>query len=181
MEKRVYLFALILLLVITQFTLVSAEEFDFTETKFYEVLRPFIVPDVSESDVGEGGAFIIGLVSLLILLVVFWDILSLVPIFSANVSKLIAVGLAIIMLVFKLNVKIAAWVFTRAAVIFGFGGTLAVAAMVVIGIIIMVGLIFGSSKIGAFVAKMRGVRQEMEAREDAEKINALQAKADAVK
>lgn len=132
------------------------------KSKFYtDAIKPYIVPQEmndylnQQYNLGEFPLFIIGLITLLILFVVIYDIFTLIPIFSSGTMKIIAMGLGIIMVLLKVNVFFAAWLFTWGISVFAWLGSLAVFGVIIIASLILIGFFTGGNWI---VEKMQGIR-----------------------
>jgi hypothetical protein len=98
---------------------------------------------------------IVYVITLLIIFVMLFDILSLVSIFSQWVSGVIAGGMAIVAALIGFIRIITTWFIT-------IGATMGVAAgflEIGVAIVIFVGLIFGSSRIALFAAKRKAQRE----------------------
>jgi len=166
-NKLLGLFLLTIMLSTFLIGFVSATGESFFKSSFYETIKPYIVPDFEGyGQLGYGfnefNSLIIGIISLIILLVIFFDILSLVPIFNRNTTRIIAIGLAIIMIVFKMNVWFASLLFAWGAVIFGWAGSLAVVGIIVLGILILIALFAGGGPIIDWLQNIRTARENAE-------------------
>ena len=170
-NKKILILPLFILtiLAINLVTVSAANTFE--ESAFFEFIEPYFVPTGME---GIGG-LIVGFISLVILFVIFLDIFSLIPIFSRVTTRYISVGLAIIMVVFKLNVTAAGWLFGVGAAVFGFTGTLAVIITIIFAILLLIGLFIGGSFLEGLVVKLQGIkanRKTLEAIETGSEVGA---------
>jgi len=130
----------------------------FEETAFFEFIGPYFIPSGMEGISG----LIIGIVSLAILFVIFLDVFSLIPVFSRVTTKFIAIGLAIIMVVFKMNVYLAGWLFAAGSAIFGWAGTFAVVLIIILAIFVLIAMFFGGNWATRWLIKMRTTKETQE-------------------
>jgi hypothetical protein len=168
-KKIWFLSAFFLFLIGINLFFVSAQNFfdDYiVKTDFYQAIRPYVIPEIGEyaiaPNIGEFSSLIIGLISLIILFVVIYDIFTLIPVFSVNTMRTIAIGFGIIMILFKLNVFFASWLFSWGVVIFAWAGSLAVLAVIIFAIFILIALIFGGGWIVEHIQAIRDARQNLE-------------------
>lgn len=129
------------------------------ESEFYQTIKPWVVPSGMEGI----SAIIIGVIALVILFAIIVDIVMLVAPFSNIVKWMIAIGLGIIMILFKWNVTFAGWVIGIGAVLFGFAGTAAMVLTIILGILAIFFIFFGGLWIQKWITGVQGRRQILEA------------------
>jgi len=175
-RKNIFLWA-IFLLIFLQISFVSAQD-AFSDTEFYKKVSPYVVP------VGMSGiqGFIIGVISLVIIIAVFLDIITLATPFSKATSWIIAIGLSMIMVAFQWNVTGAGWAFGVSSAIFGWVGTVAVIGNLVLGILALLAIFFGFEWLTTYLQNIKIRRENIrgigKAKRKGGKIAALAAEAE---
>ncbi len=186
-EKKLLILPLIFLA--SSIILVSAQDFFqdvIQKSEFYQTIRPYIIPEVGDYtitpfQISELTLAIIGIISLIILFTVVYDIFMLIPVFSRVTMRIIAIGLGIIMVLFKWNVFLASFLFTWGIVVFGWAGSIAVFLVIILGIVILIGLFTGGNWFIDYLNRIRTTRETAEsvnkARRAGGRIKALEEEA----
>ncbi|MBM3234083.1 hypothetical protein FJZ19_03225 [Candidatus Pacearchaeota archaeon] len=154
-----------LIMAVSALTPFSAPESEkwLTESQFYAVISPYLVPDGFE---GLGG-LIIGIVTLVIIFSIFMDVIYLATPFSKPVVWIMTIGFAIIAIFSKLSVIVAGWIFVVGATAFAWAGALAGLLTIVLAILILFFIFFTGEWIRKWVVNIRLRRKGLEKQEAA--------------
>ncbi|MFA7707747.1 MAG: hypothetical protein WCX73_02250 [Candidatus Pacearchaeota archaeon] len=138
---------------------------DFIDSTFYKTIEEWVVPSGME---GASG-MIVGIITLLILFAIMYDIIMLVAPFSSTVNIIIAIGLGILMILFQWNLTVCAWVISVGASVFGWAAGAAALLTIVMAIAALFFIFFGGIKVQEWITGVRGRRRILEAEDRAYK------------
>jgi hypothetical protein len=108
---------------------------------------------------------IVGIITTIIILVIFIDILSISTPFSNWVNWVISIGLGIIAILSKMNITVAGWIFSIGSKAFAWTGALAVGANIVIGILIIAAVFIPMNFFTNYLKQNRARAQALKAEE----------------
>ena len=142
-------------------------------------LSSFIIP---AGMWGIPGA-IVGIITLAIILSIVYDIIMLsalvFPFISKRTGYIITAGTMILIVMTRINVSIAGWLFSLGATIFGLASIAAYIAIIVLSLGILLAVFFGGNKVTNWIINIRTTQENKEkitkAREAGGDIAALQA------
>jgi len=179
-EKKVFALALFGVLMISFLVgAISAAEGDasgFYDSDAYKnFIKPWFVPEfekvfakspVLESvfpneGINETAALIIGLITTILLGMIFYDLITLIPVFNEWLMRLIAIGLTVIMILFKWNVTLASTILVVGTNLFAWAGSIALGIIIIIAIIVLISLLFGFQKIAGWLDRIRSTRETL--------------------
>ena len=171
-KKALILPLLILTILAVNLVMVSAPEGDSEESLFDKSIDTTTIYGKLFGVLGfdeNWGVAIIGLIVIAIIFAGIYDILELVSIFQNPwVKMVIAIGLSIAVIIFRVPVKIASFFIQLGAGL----GAIAIGIEIAIAMAIFIGLVFGNTWIAKFAAKRKGQVEEIKAIQGANRAGA---------
>jgi hypothetical protein len=146
-----------------------------TESTFYKAVAPYIIPAGSEGVTTSGmGALIIGILAVVVIFAILYDVSELVLPLSRWVNIIIVSAFTIVALLVGLIRTIVAWGLGLGATIAGGAGALAMVFSGVLLLLAMIALFWGNKTLAEWSVRARGNKEMMNAKkrayEDAAKV-----------